>query len=178
MAESRNVALADGRSVSAKDGDSIVVTGSRLPAPAAAAPITRESSRDAHALGPWNACTALDPRRDVRGCSKRLPEPVAEGLLQAWQGNLATAANTLTRAIKGGRQDALVYLNRGLVHQMRGDPGMARADLDRAIESDSTLAAAWYHRSLLQRARGDDAAADADLRRAILLDGQFRRAPR
>ena len=98
--------------------------------------------------------------------------------MQAWQGNLSAAAETLTRTFQGGRQDAPAYLNRGLVHQLRGYQGMARADFSRAVEADPALATAWYHRSRLLRALGENAVADADLQRAIALDRQFRRAPR
>ena len=116
----------------------------------------------------------LDPRRDIRACTGAVGQPVADGLLQAWEDNLPAAVKTLTRAIEAGRKPAQAYLNRALAYQLQGHGDRALADLDRAIDSDPGSAAAYFHRSVLLRSRGENARAEADAKRAIALDPRYR----
>jgi len=169
----------------AADG-AIVVTGSRVARQAfeSASPVTAVSSEVLDSEGDWNACTLLDPRRDVSACrafadpaapggAGRAAGHVADGLELAWEGELDPAIAAFDRAIRTAPDLSVAYLNRGLAYQSKGNLRRALADLNRAVRKDPDNARGYYHRSLLFRARGDTARADADARRAVELDPEY-----
>ncbi|MBO9519755.1 MAG: tetratricopeptide repeat protein [Porphyrobacter sp.] len=131
--------------------------------------------------GDWDACTILDPRRDLnacaafaypaaRGANGRAAARVADGLGYAWQGNLDRAIEAFDSAIRTAPGLSVAYLNRGLAYQSKGDLRRALADLDRAIANEPSSARGYYHRSRLYRSKGDTARADKDAKRAIEID--------
>jgi hypothetical protein len=163
----------------------VVVTGSRV---APAAPFGRIDTVDRSVIAhnpptddAWNACTVLDPRRNLRACRGVLdpgaPGPagraaahISDGLTSAWQGDLDRAIDAFSQAIDAAPGSSFAYLNRGLAWQRKGDDGRALADFNAAIARDPDSASAYYHRSLLLRARGETSRADGDARRARQLD--------
>jgi hypothetical protein len=151
----------------------IVVTGMRRAAPA------RSVGR-----GDWNACTVNDPNRSLAACRKlvdpatkgaagRAAARLADGLSQAWQGDLDGAISAFDQAIAIEPRQSLAYLNRGLAYQRSGDLDRAIADLDRAVKYARGSARAYYNRSLLLRQRGDTRRATADENRAVSLDLRY-----
>jgi hypothetical protein len=171
--------------VSDEASDQVVVTGSRA-APAASFGRIDASNRSVIEHNPptddaWNACTVLDPRRNLRACRGVIdpgaPGPAgraaahsSDGLTSAWQGDLDRAIDAFGRAIAAAPNYSFAYLNRGLAWQRKGDDDRALADFNAAIARDPDSASAYYHRSLLLRARGETGRADADARRARQLD--------
>jgi len=160
------------------DAENIVVTGSRVSAPAVA------RARVAPVRGDWNACTVSDPNRDLGACRTaigasapgapgRAAAHVADGLLSAWQGDYSGAVSRFDRAIEITPGNATAYLNRGLAYARRGMSESAMADLDRAVRFAPSSPRGYYQRSLLLRRRGDAAGADADMRRAVELDPSY-----
>jgi tetratricopeptide (TPR) repeat protein len=131
--------------------------------------------------GDWNACTILDPRRDVSACRAFAPpgssgpaaRHLADGLTLAWEGDLDPAIDAFDRAIRTAPDLSVAYLNRGLAYQSKGNLRRALADLNRAVRQDPDNARGYYHRSLIRRARGDTARADADAKRAVELDRRY-----
>jgi hypothetical protein len=161
----------------------IVVTGSRVARRnfESSSPITTVSTEVLDAQGDWNACTLLDPRRDLsacrafadpsaRGATGRAAAQLEDGLALAWQGELDRAIDSFDRAIRANPDLPVAYLNRGLAYQSNGNLRRALADLNRAVSKDQDNARGYYHRSRLHRARGDTERADADADRAIELD--------
>lgn len=151
---------------------SIVVTGARR---TASKPIGR---------GDWNACTVDDPRRAVTRCRNlagkaakavrgQADTHLADGLQQAWDGNLDQAIAAFDAAIAIAPELSVAYLNRGLVQDRRGNSAAAIADLDRAIRLAPRSARAYYNRSVLLRKYGDPKRADADEQQAINLDPRY-----
>ena len=153
------------------EGGDIVVTGS-------------QRKRAASRRGDWNACTLLDPARSLRGCGHLIAtgrkgdagiaaRHLADGLNQAWQGDLDGAIDRFDKAIALQPRLAIAYLNRGLAHRQRGEADRAAADLDLAIRHAPQSARGYYHRGLLRQSRGDARGARADLARARRLDPQY-----
>jgi hypothetical protein len=151
---------------------SIVVTGARQ---TASKPIGR---------GDWNACTVNDPRRAVTRCRNlagtaaktvrsQADTHLADGLQQAWNGNLDRATAAFDAAIAIAPELSVAYLNRGLVQDRQGNSDAAIADLDRAIRLAPKSARAYYNRSVLLRKYGDAKRADADEQQAINLDPRY-----
>lgn len=167
--------------------EGIVVTGTRIARPdfESNSPVVTGDEgflqSSSSAAGDNNACTLLDPGRDLAACrvyadpaargdAGRAGAQLADGLTFAWRGDLDRAIDAFDRAIRAAPDLSIAYLNRGLAWQAKGDLRRARADLDRAVARDPRSARAYYHRSQLHRARGDTARAEADARRAAELD--------
>jgi hypothetical protein len=163
----------------------IVVTGSRAERPTPLRQVGSASLAVSGASKPtadaWNACTVLDPRRNLRACrdvlnpgqpgaTGRATAQLADGLTAAWKGDLDGALKAFDRAAATAPDMSFAFLNRALAYQQQGDKDRALADLDRAIVRDPDSASAYYHRSLLLREMGDTARADADAKRARQLD--------
>ncbi|QNA85104.1 tetratricopeptide repeat protein [Sphingomonas sp. So64.6b] len=151
----------------------IVVTGMRRAAP------VRSIGR-----GDWNACTVNDPGRSLAACRKQIDPAakgaagraaarLADGLSQAWQGDLDGAIAAFDQAIAIEPRQPLAYLNRGLAYQRSGDLDRAIADLDRAVTYARGSARGYYNRSVLLRQRGDTRRATADEDRAVSLDLRY-----
>jgi hypothetical protein len=169
----------------AETGGSIIVTGSRIERPQT---FGREVNPDRKPIiyqppsdDAWNACTVLDPRKNLRACrdlldprqpgeTGRAAVQITDGLAAAWTGDLDGAIAAFGRAIAVAPHSALAYLNRGLAYQLKDEHSRALADLDAAIKSDPESASAYYHRSLLLRTMGKAKQADADAARARRLD--------
>ncbi|MGY4397351.1 hypothetical protein ACVWZA_002545 [Sphingomonas sp. UYAg733] len=160
--------------IAAESGaNEIVVTGMRRAAPA------RSIGR-----GDWNACTVNDPSRSLTACRKlvdpgakgpagRAAARLADGLSQAWQGDLDGAITAFDQAIAIAPRQSFAYLNRGLAYQRSGDLDRAIADLDRAVKYAGGSARGYYNRSVLLRQRGDTRRATADEDRAVSLDLRY-----
>ena len=155
-----------------RDNREVVVTGARM---SKSRPIGR---------GDWNACTVNDPRQALPRCQKladKAPKAVrrqadahlADGLKQAWDGNLDEAIAAFGEAIAVAPNLSVAYLNRGLAHDSQGDSGSALADLDRAVQLSPRSARAYYNRSVLLRKYGDAKRASADEQQAIKLDPRY-----
>jgi Flp pilus assembly protein TadD len=192
------MALAEAPAAPSQD---IVVSGSRIARPelSATAPVavvaeeTMEEEAGAIVVtgtarrvsrGDWNACTVADPARNLAACRPlidrsasrprgRAADHLADGLAQAWQGELDQAIAAFDRAIAADPRSASAYLNRALARQQRGDEVPALADLDRAIALAPRSARLYYHRALLLRQSGDADRARADEARAIRLDRRY-----
>lgn len=164
------------RTADASDATSVVVTGSRIRAPAAA-----------RRRGDWNACTVNDPGRSLAGCGA-LIDPgargvagqaaahVADGLAQAWNGDVDGAIGEFDAAIALRPRLAIAYLNRGLALQRQGETDRALADLDRAVRYAPHAARGYYNRSLLLEQAGNAERARADADRAVQIDERYRAA--
>jgi hypothetical protein len=176
----------------AADAEEIVVTGSRIRNPDLGSPLAVTSiggeefdrAGKADRRGDWNACTIDDPRRDLRACrsdvasvargaSGKASAPLAEGLSNAWKGDLEAAVAAFDRAIQLAPRSAAAHLNRGLARRRLGDGDRALADLNRAVTYAPQSARVYYHRSLLLRERGEARRALADERRAVELDADY-----
>ncbi|HEX8444311.1 MAG TPA: tetratricopeptide repeat protein [Allosphingosinicella sp.] len=161
-------------------GEKIVVTGSRIAAPASRSAVGKQAGP-----GDWNACTLDDPNRSLNAC-KRLADPAApglagraaayhaDGLLLAWRGDYAGAIKAFDQAIQTAPQLSIAYLNRGLAHRRQGDSGRALADLNRSVRYAPNAARGYHHRSLLLRERGEVGPAEADRDRAVALDPRYK----
>lgn len=150
----------------------IIVTGAKISAP-------KRAPR-----GDWNACTVDDPSQSLSRCTRlvtqgnrktreRVETHLADGLVQAWQGDTDAAVANFDKAIAVAPQLSIGYLNRGLVYDRKGDIDRAIADLDLAVRYAPNAARAYYVRSLLLRKNGDDDKASADEKRAIELDRRY-----
>lgn len=158
--------------VSRDEERAVVVTGTRV---SKSQPIGR---------GDWNACTVNDPSQALTRCGKlaaKAPKAVrseadahlADGLKQAWDGDLDKAIAAFDAAIAVAPRLSIAYLNRGLAHDRRGDGAAALADLDQAVQLSPKSARAYYNRSLLHRKYGDPKRAGADEQQAINLDPRY-----
>jgi tetratricopeptide (TPR) repeat protein len=157
----------------ARDNSSeIIVTGAKMAAP-------KRAPR-----GDWNACTVDDPSQSLSRCTRlvtqgnrktreRAETHLADGLVQAWQGDTDAAVANFDKAIAAAPQLSIGYLNRGLVYDRKGDIDRAIADLDLAVRYAPDAARAYYVRSRLLRKNGDDDKASADEKRAIELDRRY-----
>ena len=155
------------------EAGSIVVTGAKM------------APRSKPARGDWNACTVNDPSQTLTRCRKmanqgakdvrsRADAHLADGLKQAWAGNLDEAIAAFDRAIAVAPDLSVAYLNRGIAYERQGDRVRAIADLDRAVKHAPKSARAYYNRSLILRENGDLRRANADASRAIDLDPRYR----
>ena len=181
---------------SAQESGEVVVTGSRIRNPnlESSVPVTSigsdeitlTGSRAAKAArrGDWNACTIEDPGRSLarcrrsvdpaaRGARGRTATQLADGLSNAWNGDLEGATAAFDRAIELAPQSSDAYLNRGLAWRRLGDLDRALADLDRAVRYGPREARAYYHRSVVLRQRGDLRRARADEESAVALDHRY-----
>lgn len=181
---------------SALENGAIVVTGSRIRSPnlESSVPVTSIGSEEidvagsrasrAARRGDWNACTIEDPGRSLarcrgsvdpaaRGARGRNAAPLADGLSQAWNGDLQGATAAFDRAIELAPRSSSAYLNRGLAWRRLGDLDRALADLDRAVRYGPREARAYYQRSLVLRQRGDLRRARADEESAVALDHRY-----
>lgn len=159
------------------EAGSIVVTGA-MTAP-----------RGKPARGDWNACTVNDPSQTLTRCRKmakkgtkdirsRADAHLADGLKQAWAGNLDEAIAAFDRAIAVAPDLSAAYLNRGIAYERQGDRARAIADLDQAVKHAPKSARAYYNRSLILRENGDLRRANADESRAIDLDPRYQKISR
>lgn len=134
--------------------------------------------------GDWNACTINDPRQDLAACRRQLGRGarapsgdaaarIADGLQQAWQGDLARAVGAFDQAIAADPKSSVARLNRGLAHARLGNLDRAIADLDEAVRQAPRMARNYYNRSLLLRQRGDERRARSDAQRAVDLDPSY-----
>ncbi len=157
--------------------DSVVVTGTRI------------SPRSPPKRGDWNACTVNDPSQTLSRCRKlankgtrearaKVDTDLADGLKQAWEGDLDGAIAAFDRAIAVAPDLSIAYLNRGLAYERQGDGTRAMADLDRAVQYAPQSARAYYNRSIILRKNGDARRADLDEKRAINLDSRYQAIPR
>lgn len=159
--------------------DSVVVTGSRI------------AARGAARRGDWNACTVNDPSQALSRCKKlanrgakavraQADAHLADGLKQAWEGDIDGAITAFDQAIAVAPDLSVAYLNRGLAYDRQGESARAIADLDRAVRHAPQSARAYYNRSLLLRKQGDTKRAEVDEQRAINLDSRYQavRQPR
>ena len=150
----------------------VVVTGSRVAAPAYNSPSPAVSvNSEVLAGGNFNACTILDEDQSTRHCpnrraSGRAATRLADGLNLAWQGDLDRAIDAFSDAVRISPDFSQAYLNRGLAYQEMGDLRRALSDLNRAVSTDRNNASADYYRSQVQRALVNTSRADADDRRA------------
>lgn len=155
------------------EAGSIVVTGATI------------ARRSKPARGDWNACTVNDPSQTLKRCRKmankgtkevrgRADGHLADGLKQAWAGNLDEAIAAFDRAIAVAPDLSVAYLNRGIAYERLGDRARAIADLDQAVKHAPKSARAYYNRSLILRENGDLRRANADASRAIDLDWRYR----
>jgi tetratricopeptide (TPR) repeat protein len=154
------------------DDSSFIVTGSRRSR-------VRRVER-----GDWNACTVNDPRQRLTAC-KWIVDPaakgvagvaaarIADGLIQAWQGNNSEAIDKFDQAIATDPRSAFAHLNRGLAYANSGDLDRAIADLDQAVRYEPRDARGYYNRSVLLRQRGDIRRARIDEGRAVDLDPSY-----
>ena len=153
---------------------SIVVTGARI------------APRGKPPRGDWNACTVNDPSQTLTRCRKmanqgakdvrsRADAHLADGLKQAWAGNLDEAIAAFDRAIVVAPDLSVAYLNRGIAYERQGDRARAIADLDQAVKYAPKSARAYYNRSLILRENGDLRRANADESRAINLDPRYQK---
>lgn len=151
-----------------KESSDVVVTGSRMDR-------SKSSAR-----GDWNVCTVDDPGRNLRACrrqvdaaaSGRAAAHVADGLTNAWKGDLDDAITDFDRAVAAAPRSSQAYLNRGLARKRAGNLNGALADLDQAVRYGPS-ARTYYQRSLILRQRGDRKRAGADERRAVDLDPRY-----
>ena len=173
LTSSSPVTVVNEETVDAESDDgAITVTGTRS---RYAAPRRR---------GDWNACTVDDPGQSLAAC-RRLGDAaakrasgaaaarMAEGLSQAWDGELEAAIASFDRAIELSPRSSAAYLNRALARRRLGDLDGALADLDRAVRFSPRAARYYFHRSLILRQRGDHRRAEADEERAVALDPRY-----
>lgn len=159
------------------EAGSIVVTGAMI------------APRGKPARGDWNACTVNDPSQTLTRCRNiankgtkdvrsRADAHLADGLKQAWAGNLDEAIAAFDRAIAVAPDLSAAYLNRGIAYERQGDRARAIADLDQAVKYAPKSARAYYNRSLILRENGDLRRANADESRAINLDPRYQKISR
>jgi len=183
-------AFRDSAAVAVSEAESpLIVTGARIPAPAAAAPAgiaarSAPAASRAQVRGDWNACTVEDPSRSLaacrgpvdagaRGATGRAAAHLADGLTRAWSGDYDGAIAGFDRAIAAEPRSASAYLNRGLARRRKGETAAALADLDRAVHLAPASARAYYNRAQVFRQRGDLPRARADEARAAALDPRY-----
>lgn len=167
-------------SAKADDARDVVVTGSR-----ASLGYSRVAPAEPRRQINWNPCTVdasehsmaecgalIDP--GAEGDKGRAAARVADGLAQAWRGDLSGAIDDFSAAIKSQPRLAIAYLNRGLTYRRLGDKRRALADLNKAVRLAPRMAQAYYNRALIRRDAGDTGGADADFERAGEIDATYR----
>ena len=134
------------------------------------------ASRQLRTIDPADACTIDDPRRQLDLCRDtidpgrpgregRAAARIADGLLRAWQGDLAGAVAAFDQAIAIAPGSSIAYLNRGLVRQRRGDLDGAIVDLDRAVANAPNSSQALDRQARMLLGRGDTTRAKSGPRR-------------
>ncbi len=96
-----------------------------------------------------------------------------QGWIASEIGNVKSAIDEYTKAIKANSNYSAAYNNRGLQYEKAKEPGLALSDYNDAIRIDPRNKFAWANRGILFANTGQRQRAIDDLSKALSIDGTY-----